>query len=340
VRRIEARGLIRRALQTGLVALAVLATTGWNSSDSALHPESHAAHDISQLWWGMFVGSVVVFAVVITLMLVAVLRRRGQPADAPDRSPRPVWPVALGGVAVPALVAVVLFTLTLRTLPSTAAPAQGKTRFEIDVTGRQWFWDVTYPSMGIRTANELHLPVGVPVRLRVTSADVIHSFWVPDLNRKIDMIPGRTNAITLEANRAGVYRGRCAEFCGVQHANMGFLVVAQPEAQFQTWARQRRLPAPEPQTDEQARGLQVLLGSACVYCHRIAGTNASGEIGPDLTHLASRQSIGAALLPNSKGYLAGWILDPQHWKPGNRMPATDLSGPNLQALLAYLESLK
>jgi cytochrome c oxidase subunit 2 len=313
---------------------------GCGGSQSTLDAESAASSDIAQLWWLMFVGSVVVFAVVLVLVLVAVLRRRGEPTDPPDREPRPIWPVAVGGLVVPAVVAVVVFALTLATLPSTSPAAAAHPRFEIDVTGRQWFWDVVYPKLGIRTANELHLPVGVPVRLRVTSADVIHSFWVPELNRKIDMIPGRTNEIALQADRVGVYRGQCAEFCGVQHANMGILVVVEAKTRFDAWTRAQRQPAQSPKTQEEVEGQQILLGSACVYCHRIAGTNASGEIGPDLTHFASRQSIGAALLPNTEGYLAGWVLDPQHWKPGNRMPATDLDGDQLQRLLDYLESLR
>jgi cytochrome c oxidase subunit II len=317
------------------------ATLGASGDDqSTLDPASKASSSIADLSWVMFVGSVVVFAVVLVLVLVAVLRRRGEPTDAPDREPRPIWPVAVGGLVVPAVAAIALFTLTLATLPSTSPAAAGRPRFEIDVTGRQWFWDVDYPKLGIRTANELHLPVGVPVRLRVTSADVIHSFWVPQLNRKIDMIPGRTNEIALQADRAGVYRGQCAEFCGVQHANMGILVVVEPQARFDAWARAQRQPGHEPSTQQEVEGQQILLGSACVYCHRIAGTNASGEIGPDLTHFASRQSIGAALLPNTRGYVAGWVLDPQHWKPGNRMPATDLDGDQLQRLLDYLESLR
>jgi cytochrome c oxidase subunit 2 len=210
----------------------------------------------------------------------------------------------------------------------------------IQVTGRQWFWDVDYPDHHVRTANEIHIPVDETVTIVALSGDVIHSFWVPELNRKIDMIPGRRNVIRLRADRAGVFRGQCAEFCGLQHAHMAFTVVAEPRDALDAWLAREARPAPQPQTPAEQRGQQVLLGSACVYCHTIDGTNASGRIGPDLTHLASRQAIGAGVVPNTPGYLAGWILDPQHLKPGNKMPATALTGPQLQDLLAYLRTLR
>ncbi len=306
---------------------------------STLEPSSHASSSIAHLWWVMFAGGVVVTAVVVLLIVVALLRRRSRGVGA--WTPGTVF-VAVAGVAIPVVALVALFALTLSTLPATA-PASSSTSasgITIDVTGRQWFWDVEYPAEHVRTANEIHIPVGEPVQIRATTDDVIHSFWVPELNRKIDMIPGRTNTLTLEANRAGAFRGQCAEFCGLQHAHMSFWVIAESEAQFRSWLRRQAAPAPTPSTPELERGQQVLLGSACVYCHRIAGTNATGEIGPDLTHLASRRALAAATIPNSRGYLAGWILDPQHVKPGNKMPGTALSGQELQELLDYLESLR
>ena len=306
---------------------------------STLSPKSSASQDIARLWWVMLVASAVVFGVVLVLICVAVLRRRG-PEAPPARGRGGLWIPAIGGVAVPVVVLAGLFALTLRTLPRTSPVSAGRTAFTIEVVGRQWFWDVTYPGSGVHTANELHIPVGVPVNVEVTSGDVVHSFWVPELNRKVDMIPGQTNRVTLEADRPGAFRGQCAEFCGLQHAHMAFFVVAQPKAAFDAWLARESRPAPPPATPELERGQQVLLGSACVYCHTIDGTTASGRIGPDLTHLASRRTIGAGLLPNGRGNLAGWILDPQHLKPGNKMPGTDLSGTELQALLAYLGSLK
>jgi cytochrome c oxidase subunit II len=192
----------------------------------------------------------------------------------------------------------------------------------------------------VRGANEIHIPVGESVLVKVTSTDVIHSLWVPALNRKIDVIPGRTNEVVWHADRPGVFRGQCAEYCGVQHAHMALYVVAEPRSQFDAWVGRESTPPPPPPTPLLERGQQILLGSSCVYCHTIAGTNASGTVGPDLSHVASRLSLGAGTIPNTKGYLAGWILDPQHVKPGNRMPATALDGAQLQPLLAYLESLR
>ena len=322
---------------TCVVAAAVAAGCG-ESDQSTLSPHSHAAGEIADLWWIMLVASAVILGVVLVLIAVAFLRRRGPEAPV-ERAGGGFWIPAVGGVAVPIVVLVALFAFTLHTLPATS-PAAGKTAFTIEVTGRQWFWDVSYPGRGIRTANELHIPVGVPVNVEVSSGDVVHSFWVPELNRKIDMIPGRTNTVRLEADRAGTYRGQCAEFCGLQHAHMAFVVVAEPQADFERWAAAQAVPAAAPATPEPTRGQQVLLGSACVYCHTISGTNASGKVGPDLTHLAGRSTLAAATIPNTRGDLAGWILDPQHIKPGNRMPGTNLSGDELQALLDYLESLK
>ena len=310
------------------------------NDQSTLSPKSSASDQIARLWWVMLIASAVIFGVVLVLVFVAVLRRRGSEQAPPTTSRAGLWIPAVGGIAIPIVVLAGLFALTLRTLPRTSPASASATGLTIEVVGRQWFWDVAYPGTGVRTANEIHIPVGIPVNVEVSSGDVVHSFWVPELNRKIDMIPGQTNRVTLEADQAGTYRGQCAEFCGLQHAHMAFYVVAEPKAKFDAWLARESQPAALPSTPELERGQQVLLGSACVYCHTISGTTASGKIGPDLTHLASRRSLAAALLPNSRGYLAAWILDPQHLKPGNKMPGTDLSGTELQALLAYLESLK
>jgi cytochrome c oxidase subunit 2 len=276
--------------------------------------------------------------------VIGLLRRRAErdtTASAGDRPPRRL---AFGSAfTASAVILVALFVLTLRTLPG-SAPADTAPSLNVDVTGRQWFWDIDYPQEAgqpaVRTANELHIPVGRTVRLHAKSADVIHSLWIPDLNRKIDLIPGQTNELDIEADKPGSYPGVCAEFCGISHSWMGFMVIAQPQAEFDAWRAAEAKPAPEPPTESEQLGQQVLLGSACSYCHRIAGTNASGMIGPDLTHVAGRQTIGARAIPNNPGFLAGWVTDPQHFKPGNKMPGTDLSGPELQELIDYLESLK
>jgi cytochrome c oxidase subunit 2 len=309
-------------------------------SRSALDPRGEGAHSIADLWWIMLVAAILVFAIVTTLLVVAVLRRRGAqdgPVAAQAGSHRVVL---LLGAWVPAVVLLALFVLVLASMPTTAAgDGEGEPELTIEVTGRQWFWDVRYRESRVRTSNELHLPVGVPVRMRVRSADVIHSLWMPSLDRKIDAFPDRWNEIVVEADEPGRYAGECAEFCGRQHARMNLLVVAQAPAEFEEWLAGQAKPGATPISASAREGQQVFLGS-CVYCHRIGGTNATGTVGPDLTHLASRGYIGAGRLTNTRANLAGWILDSQQLKPGNRMPAMDLSGDELQPLLDYLETLK
>jgi cytochrome c oxidase subunit 2 len=190
------------------------------------------------------------------------------------------------------------------------------------------------------TANELHIPVGTRVNLVVTTADVIHSFWVPELNRKIDMIPGHSNRVLLEADRPGRYRGQCAEFCGLQHAHMAMYVFADPPARFRAWLRHQAAPAAPPAAPLARRGEQVFLAQACASCHQIRGTAARGQIGPDLTHVGERTTLAALTIPNTHGDLAEWIRDPQHVKPGNRMPGLALSDADLRAVVAYVGGLK
>lgn len=195
-------------------------------------------------------------------------------------------------------------------------------------------------SSAVVTANEIHIPVGTPVVLNSTSRDVIHSFWAPNIQGKRDLIPGRLTTIWFQVDREGVFRGQCAEFCGNQHAHMAFLIVAEPPEKFQQWLRSQRRPSVEPTDGIASRGQQVFLSHTCVMCHNIRGTNAGAKNGPDLTHIASRRTLAAGTIPNNRGYLAGWILDPQHIKPGNRMPPNPLRPDELQALLAYIETLQ
>jgi cytochrome c oxidase subunit II len=245
----------------------------------------------------------------------------------------------VSGAAIPAVVLVALFVYVLSSLDATAQP-QGRSGLNVEVVGEQWWWEVRYPDQDIVTANEIHIPVGVPVRVVARTADVIHSFWVPRLNRKIDMIPGRRNAILLQADRAGTYRGQCAEFCGLQHAKMGFLVIAEPPDSFAAWLARERDTAMTPTDPVAKRGQEVFLGSTCVMCHTIGGTMAGSRIGPNLTHVASRRTIAAGTLANTRGNLASWILDPQAIKPGTRMPPNRLKPEDLEALLTYMETLK
>jgi cytochrome c oxidase subunit 2 len=199
---------------------------------------------------------------------------------------------------------------------------------------------VRYGDSKAVTANEIHIPAGVPVQVVGTTADVIHSFWIPELNRKVDLIPGSENRVLLEAEKPGFYRGQCSEFCGVQHAHMAVGVVAEPESAFRSWLASMARPARAPTATDAQAGLRVFLGAGCASCHRIAGTGAAGEVGPDLTHLAGRRTLAALTLPNTADALSAWIANPQAFKPGANMPASALSPQELRDLTAYLGSLR
>ncbi len=333
-------------VRAGLVFAILALLAGCGGRQSTLAPESRPARDIAGLWWTLFTISAVVFALVAILVLLGVARGVGR-----RRLPPPLTAIGDttlgktlvlgGGFAIPAAVLATLFTYTMRTLPSTSPPTgAGDTELTVDVVGRQWFWDVSYPGQDVRTANEIHIPVGVRVAVKVSTKDVLHSFWVPRLNRKMDMIPGQENTLLLEADAPGTYRGQCAEYCGLQHAHMAFLVVAEPPADFDAWLAAQSRPASAPTSESERRGRDVFLSSACADCHTVSGTGADARVGPDLTHFASRRTIGAGTIPNRKGYLGGWILDPQHLKPGNKMPGITFSGSDFQALLDYVESLR
>jgi cytochrome c oxidase subunit 2 len=300
---------------------------------STLDPASRAAEEIAELWWALFAVSAVVFAVVVALLLVGVLRRRGAAAE-PDRreSRRGTWLVAAGGAVVPALVVVAFFFASVATLPAVAPPGD-RARLTIDVVGRQWFWDVYYRNPTVRTSNEIHVPVGEPVELRVRTQDVIHSLWVPRLNRKIDLIPGQENAIVIEARKAGFYRGQCAEFCGLQHAHMALFVVAEEPARFRAWLAREARPA-------SANGAGPFLAAGCGGCHTVAGTTARSRYGPDLTHVAARRTIAAGTLALTRENLAAWIRDPQAVKPGSKMPVLGLGERELRQIVAYVKSLR
>ncbi|GJE04405.1 Cytochrome c oxidase subunit 2 [Methylobacterium isbiliense] len=214
----------------------------------------------------------------------------------------------------------------------------------IRVIGHQWWWEVQYedpqPSRGFTTANEIHVPVGVPVQVKLESTDVIHSFWVPSLMGKQDLIPGRPSAIRFTAERPGVYRGQCAEFCGMQHAKMGLLVIAEEQADFARWRDGQVAPRPEPASDEARAGEAAFVAAPCSMCHQVRGTAAAGRNGPELTHVGSRRTLAAGTLPTSRGNLAAWIVDPHGIKPGVNMPLVKLDSDQLNSISAYLAGLK
>lgn len=307
---------------------------------SALHPAGPAASEIAWLWWVMLSAFTAVFVLVVLLMLAAVLRR---PTTDSSNSPGILPPlgrtgfVVGGGLILPIVVLTPLYLLSLKTSTSLRVPQEG---FTVRVVGHQWWWEIRYPQQDIVTANEIHIPVGQPVRLELTSADVIHSFWVPRLNGKRDLIPGIETEFWIQADEPGVYRGQCGEYCGTQHANMAFEVIALAPTEFAAWLAARPQPRRQLRLENESRGLQIFLRSGCSQCHAVQGTRATGNVGPDLTEFGSRQTIAAATRPNTRDNLAAWISDPQAIKPGVRMPSTDLVADDLEVLLDYLEGLQ
>jgi cytochrome c oxidase subunit 2 len=329
-----------------LLAPAALALSGCERTQNSLHAQSHQARDIASLFWWMMGGAWIGLGLIVVLLLLSWKRRnrRGFGRDDEGDKPgeRPAWFVVVGaGIALPIVLLTTLFVISdLFVIRTTQAPANAATRLTIEVIGHQWWWEVRYPASGAVTANEIHIPVRTPVRLEVRTADVIHSFWVPELNRKIDTDPGKTNAIELDADRTGQYRGQCAEFCGVQHAHMSMYVFVDSAAAFRRWLADEARPARAPSSSLARQGQQLFAAGSCANCHQIRGTSANAAVGPDLTHVASRTTLGAVTIPNGRRQLADWIAHSQQIKPGNQMPNIDLRGTRLEAVVDYLEGLK
>ncbi len=305
-----------------------------------LDTKAPEAKHISGLWWLMLILATGVFVAVTGLVVVALLRRRRTPADAgaePPSTRRDHRFILVGGLFVPTAILAVVAVYTVRTM-NDILPTSGVVH--IHVAGERWWWRVDYPDLGITTANEVHVPVGERVDISLTSDNVIHSFWVPQLNGKADLIPGQTNHLSFTATTAGTYRGQCAEFCGLQHAHMAFLVIADPPATFQQWASGQRQPAAAPADPLSAQGAQILATTSCAGCHTVTGTAANGTAGPDLTHVGGRSTLASDTLPNNPDGMSRWLAHTQLVKPGALMPQLDLSDQDVRALTAYLESLR
>ena len=324
-----------------LLFAAAFVVAGCGSQQDTLSPHGPQAKEVASFWWWLLGGCAFGFAVVVALLILAWVRR-GRMGDGRQPGERLGWIVVVTlGIGVMIAGLVVLFVVAdIFVIRDTEAPAATKTDLTVRAVGHQWFWEFDYQGRRAVTADELHIPARTPVLLQATTVDVIHSFWVPELNRKIDTIPGQTNAIELYADRPGRYRGQCNQYCGLQHAHMAMYVFADPPARFRRWLAAQSRPAPPPATPLERRGQRVFLQGPCSSCHTIRGTPARGYVGPDLTHLASRTTLAGVTIPNDENDLGSWIVDSQHFKPGNQMPDINLNGPQLQALLAYLESLK
>ena len=302
-----------------------------------------------------FVRLFALFTIVCTLMyllivgalMIALWRRRRSALTLDERQHHDMSdatrPALIGWTALIVVGLTVLTVASFLTDRSNAAAGRDP-RLHLTVTANQWWWDVEYNngdvSRTLRTANEIHLPVGVPAEVTLKSNDVIHSFWVPSLAGKQDLIPGRITDTQLVPRKIGLYRGQCAEFCGVQHAQMALVVTVESKADFARWYEAQLRPARPPETPLQQAGLHYFATRECSACHNISGTPASGQVAPDLTHLASRRTIAAGALPMNRGNLYGWIADPQSQKPGSRMPTVGIASQDLHAVVAYLETLK
>jgi cytochrome c oxidase subunit 2 len=239
----------------------------------------------------------------------------------------------------PAVLLVIVFGFTIGTMRA-ADPPIGDRQPDLVITGYQWWWQVEYPASGVVTANEIHIPVGQRLLVRIEGGDVIHDFWVPQLGPKRDMVPGHSNHLWIEADTSGSYLGACAEYCGNQHAWMRLRVIAQPQAEFDAWQQQQRAVAAAPGGGDAAQGALIFQQRTCANCHAIAGTPAAARAGPDLSHFASRQTLGAGVLDNTPENLLKWLTDPQAIKPGNHMPSLRMAEAELRALVAYLETLQ
>ena len=328
-----------------LLALGTAAATAADLSDAIRTPSmfttsSAPADEIAE--YSMLVLGVcaAIFAVVAGLLIVTVVRFRARPEDE-GREPPQVYgstQVELAWTVVPLLIVVLLGLVTARNILALQKDTRPPGWLPITAIGHQWWWEFHYPEAGVVTANELHLPVGRPAFFDLKSEDVIHSFWVPQLSGKTDLIPNRTNHLWMEPREPGVYVGQCAEYCGTQHANMLLRVVVHTAEDFERWlSRQRADAAEDPAVSE---GRRVFETTACINCHSVRGTNADGHFGPDLTHLMSRSTLAAGAAPNNRAELIDWITDPDHIKPGARMPAMKLEPEQIAKVADFLGSLQ
>jgi cytochrome c oxidase subunit II len=326
---------------------------GCAGMQSALDPAGVQASRIGRLWWLFFGVCAVVYTLVILVLLLSLTKQRsGQTSmksDAPVLNPdarpqrRITWAVG-GSLAVTAVIVFALSLADFFTQRALGGLAHSADPLRIQVTGQQWWWKIDYlnavSSNNVTGANEFHIPVGRVVQMELLSADVIHSFWIPRLHGKRDLVTGHPTRIWLRADQAGTFEGQCAEFCGMQHAKMRLTAIAEAPEQYEAWFKAQQQTAVVPSTDEEKRGYTVFMSRTCIMCHNISGTPANGQAAPDLSHIASRPRIAGGYLQNNRSNLVAWILNAQHIKSGSRMPQHHLSDEEVNAVATYLESLK
>jgi cytochrome c oxidase subunit II len=325
-----------------------LMLAGCGGRQSAIARDGKAASEILDLFWTFLAVCTIVWILVVLAMAIGAWRRRSledatRDPLAPHRRDTMAARVVAAAVGATAVILVALTVLSYFTSRSIATLAEHPA-VEIRVTGHQWWWEVTYddpkPDRQVTTANEIHVPVGERVKIELEAGDVIHSLWIPNLAGKKDLIPGRQNDLDLLVERPGVYRGQCAEFCGLQHAQMALTVIAEPRPAYEAWQTAQIAGAARPSSEEARAGADVFAKKGCVMCHAVRGTRAGGHLAPDLTHVASRRSLAADTLPMNRGALAAWIADPQAVKPGAKMPRIPMTADELQSVVSYVEGLK
>ena len=324
--------------------------SGCGGSQSALDAAGVQAGRLENLWWIFFSVTAGVYVIVMAVLTVALVRRRrGDERTAPETAPdasreKRISNTVKGAVAITTVVLFALMIVSFRTGRAIQTLAGADQPLQIKVTGHQWWWEIEYqdavPSNHVTTANELHLPSGRPIRLILQSNDVIHSFWLPNLHGKKDLVPNYPTYFYFQADKLGTFWGQCAEYCGYQHAKMRFTVTVESPDDFANWLNAQRQSSVPPATDAQKRGQRIFLTSSCTQCHTVQGTIAGGRVGPNLTHLASRPYIAAGSLLKTREHLQNWVTDPQQIKPGIRMPMNNYAPEDLSDLVDYLESLK
>ena len=334
----SAAGLSRATRAAVVLRLPLVAAAGCGAIDS-FNPVTPQGQSIARLFIVALIVSAVIFLLVSGLLAYILVRFRGRPGEPEPPQAHGNTRLEIAWTVAPALVLAGLFLLTLRTMSAVDASAPSALR--VRVIGHQWWWEYQYPDLGVVTANELRLPVGAPVRLEVQGADVVHSFWVPQLGWKKDAIPGKTNDMWVQFDQAGTYDGACTEFCGLQHAWMRIRLIAGPPEQFKAWIEQERRPASPPQGETGRRGQAIFLQNTCVNCHAVQGTAATARVGPDLTHFGGRSTIGAGVAANTPENLRRWVRQARAVKPGVLMPDyANLSEEDLAVLVDYLGTLK
>jgi cytochrome c oxidase subunit 2 len=334
-----------RRAKLWIMLLALFALSGCAGSQSALDPKGPQAGRLAELIWIFIAVSTVIWLAVMVVLLIAVVRRtpdRPEPLAFRARTEQRSILAVAGATA--ATLAIVIALTALSYLSQRHLFAKQPSDVVIKITGHQWWWDIRYesdhPDQVVTTANEIYIPAGEPVTVKLAASDVIHSFWIPSLMGKMDLIPGQDNELQFTADRPGIYRGQCAEFCGWQHAHMGIMAVVLQKDQFSAWRTAQIAPAAVPNDAVRQKGAAIFQGKACVMCHTVRGSSAGSRAGPDLTHFASRKSIASATLPMSRGNIAAWVVDPQGIKPGTNMPNVPLAADEIDPLVSYLEGLR